>query len=432
MAAKLLGVALCLMGVLGVVASSAAGQTYYNSATDTDWFTPSNWHNGVPSGATYPIIGHPSYAADAVVDLAADAGTVSYMMLGRSGGAGTLNMTGAAKLAIPNYVEVGENAKTGGGVSGAINMGGTLLDIGSFLRVGFTGHGVVDQTAGSVHVGDVLYMGPSNNAVGEYTLGAGASLSVDGYGLFGQGSGQAIFTQNGGDFSLAGVLYLDRSNDPVQSSYTIYDGTASFAQGVYMHENLANGLFSIAGGEVSVGGVWYTTLAATTSLTGGALRVSDYRSNHGGANDGTMVNSGTVLNPGAAVGPGVFNLYGNYQQDDGALQIEIAGAAAYDVMALQGGMNAVLNGGDLLVDLLAFEPTATDVFTVLTASSVIGTFANAPVSGGTYNLGGGFFTVTYNAGSVVLSDYQPIPEPATMTLLALGLVMGLGRRASRN
>jgi hypothetical protein len=71
-----------------------------------------------------------------------------------------------------------------------------------------------------------------------------------------------------------------------------------------------------------------------------------------------------------------------------------------------------------------FTPLASDVFTNLTAGSVIGTFANAPVSGNKYDLGGGHhFIVTYHAGSVVLSGYeflQAIPEPTTILLLGLG------------
>lgn len=136
--------------------------------------------------------------------------------------------------------------------------------------------------------------------------------------------------------------------------------------------------------------------------------------------------------------------------DTASLEIELGGTDAgvsYDQLAVLGATidawtgwsiaqnNATFNlDGDLdvsFIDGFLSSISGTDSFTILTASAVTGFFDNAtPVSGnvGSLSLAEGTFDVTYNTDSVVLSNFQAVPEPASLALLALGSVLIATRR----
>jgi len=72
---------------------------------------------------------------------------------------------------------------------------------------------------------------------------------------------------------------------------------------------------------------------------------------------------------------------------------------------------------------------SSDIFTGLSAtSSQSGMFANAP-SGISFKTvdGLGSFDITYNSLSVTLSNFQPVPEPSTWSLFALGVTLLIWR-----
>ena len=103
--------------------------------------------------------------------------------------------------------------------------------------------------------------------------------------------------------------------------------------------------------------------------TSGTLHVGLYR-------DSLTAPNGGILAPGNSAGRTVVQ--GNYQQSSGAtLDIELGGVLQgipYDALIVQG--NAGL-GGNLQLSLLdGFTPNAATTFTILSAASVSGTFAN--------------------------------------------------------
>ncbi|MBU6413402.1 MAG: hypothetical protein KGS45_07995 [Planctomycetes bacterium] len=95
-----------------------------------------------------------------------------------------------------------------------------------------------------------------------------------------------------------------------------------------------------------------------------------------------MINEGNVK-PGRS--PGRLSIEGNFTQaaPDGELQIELAGTTSetqHDVLAVTG--NVSLGGTLRLILLDGFLPAPEDVFTVITAASVSGDFANVIVPTG--------------------------------------------------
>jgi len=108
----------------------------------------------------------------------------------------------------------------------------------------------------------------------------------------------------------------------------------------------------------------------------------------------------------------------------------------YDQLSLTG--NAVLSG-DLAVSLLnSFQPTSSESFTILTVANgytLSGSFANV-ASGGELAVTGGEFEVFYGGAQypdeIVLTDFQELPEPASLSLLTLGAsALMMRRRGAR-
>ncbi|CAN0354792.1 unnamed protein product, partial [Ectocarpus sp. 4 AP-2014] len=124
-----------------------------------------------------------------------------------------------------------------------------------------------------------------------------------------------------------------------------------------------------------------------------------------------LVAAGGTLAPGASAGElsvGAVELQGG-----ALLEIEIGGVAAgtdHDLLTVDG---ALALGGDLVVSLLdsggeVFTPYASDVFSVVSAGSLVGAFSNVADGGRIETLGGeGSFAVSYSETSdlVVLSDF---------------------------
>lgn len=150
------------------------------------------------------------------------------------------------------------------------------------------------------------------------------------------------------------------------------------------------GTATVSGGTLLMNG---TLAAAAVNVTGGTLGGT-------GVIGGTLTNKASVA-PGASAG--MLTINGDYQQAaSGALMIEIGGAVPgtdHDVLTvgntatLAGALNVALTNG--------YAGIANNIFTVLTAGVVSGTFAttNLPVLADP-NLG---WDIQYAAGAVVLS-----------------------------
>ena len=267
--------------------------------------------------------------------------------------------------------------------------------------------------------------------------------------------GSAVAIQNGGQLILAGS-----TNNNFELGATYLSSNSKGAKTAFYE--LAGGTLSIVGGKnggnIHIGGSSDGASSGTLILTnsgkliasgsisgypngasevqvfsfaGGTLiasniNVTDLSSSAGGAT-GTLINDAGTLSPGDSGVAGKTSVTGNYTANAGsALFVDLNGASAataftnsgafYDTVAVSG--TATL-GGNLVVRT-NFAAAATNAFTILTAGSVSGTFANlsdgrVTVSGSTNT-----FAVVVTANSVILTNFSGAavatpPSPASIT-----------------
>jgi hypothetical protein len=289
------------------------------------------------------------------------------------GGTYTVTLTGAQSV---NSLTVG-----GGSGQATLAMEGDFDIGGAWL----TAAGTVDN-AGVIRL-DSFY--------GQDTgITAGGTLTNTGTIQVGSESG---FKALRGNVDNQGTIQVDDNLDLDNGGSFQTSGTVNLAAGAQM--TLSNDYVQTAG---------TTNIASTASLTVPGANQVDIQ---GGVLSGNgtagpdVVNAGEVR-PGSS--PGILTVSGDYTQT-GTLTIEIAGTTpgtGYDQLAVSGTATI---GGELAVTTTGFVPMGTDVFQVLTATSVSGTFSTLTFTGPAYD-------VTYNADNVslMLAD-DSVPPVITIT-----------------
>ncbi len=166
------------------------------------------------------------------------------------------------------------------------------------------------------------------------------------------------------------------------------------------------------------------------SLTGGTLvagriDATNLRGSIGDTN-GTIINNGSSIAPGDIGSAGKTSITGALTLTSGTLVLDIGGTTAatnwqqvttgfFDNIAVTG---VVTLGGNLSLSLIdAYTPAENSTYTILTGSSVTGTFAGLS-NNSTFSQSGQSWKISYNATNVVLTA---VPEPATWALLAFSL-----------
>ncbi len=395
---------------------------------------------------------------DALVWTAGKGITARIMLTGASGGnivqsgfSGSVSYGGTLDLGgVDRVFDIGNTSGgsdlffngviTNGGVikrgEGTLKYGGNntyagITDIQEgvvFLQ--FSGAGILDTAPVRVSGGTLqVDSGVGIETIGDFTLAAGAAT----------GSGTvaaASYDLQDGVVSVmlagTGPLQKTTGGSVTLSAANPFAGPTTVAQGTLMLAgagSLANSpTIDVAEGAVlDVSGV----SGGTYALTAGQLL-------HGnGTVQGNLdVGLGATISAGDS--PGHLTHDGNYEQT-GTMLVEISGLAqgqnpGYDWIEVTGtGTSALIDG---LVDvrlLDGFVPQTGDVFDVLTAGTVtLGPefqieASQAPLAPAQF----WDYRVTGDAGaSQALELFVGVPEPSSLVLLALGLLvlLGLARR----
>lgn len=310
---------------------------------------------------------------------------------------GSINITKAPTAPVgsglPSTTDPALHIARGPGTQGSVVLDGGIGDFGSpALGATFTTNG--DVTIGREGVGSMSLLRHATASIGG-TVFMGATLA----------SGQAsLFVGDSSTFTagtiLAGIKFV-----PGNSSYdpTLEHGSASI------------GVF--AGGFGNPGGV----LNATVILgEGGFLWGS-------GAVHGQVINLGGRVAPGQS--PGTLTIDGDYTQDGGLIDIEVASASVFDHLDITG--HALIRNTTIRFHFLdGFAPTAGQTFNFLNASDVLFQDNLFTVDG----LQPGFL---FNVGSdtpgsalifSAVNDGIAVPLPGTLMLLLPALLLRPARR----
>lgn len=339
----------------------------------------------------------------------------------------TINFAGSGTTSIAGVLGVtGQTDKFNSGTWTLNGSGGYTASIvinGATVNTGGSGQNIYQVTSLTIQSGTL-------NVTAQYGTRFGTT--------FGTASGESnasTVTQTGGVFDANGSgLQLGGNSGAFNETYNLSGGTLSNTSGgITLATSTTPGATStslnLSGtgdlitngtikGQTGVGAAQNFTFNGGT-LTASAVDMTNLTtSGLVTASPGTLLNNGGTFYPGGAGFSGKSTITGNYTQAaTGTLQINVGGTTQasvfqivndYSLVAVTGTVSLA---GTLNVSLInSFTPTAANSFTVLTGTSVSGSFSNVD-QGNRVNLaGGGSFTVTISGTNVVLSNYSSASE----------------------
>jgi autotransporter-associated beta strand protein len=192
-------------------------------------------------------------------------------------------------------------------------------------------------------------------------------------------------------------------------------------------------IFNVANNGTGLGTV---TLGAVSG-TGGLTKAGAGQLNATGTIGGALVVQAGTLAPGTGTAPGLLNA-ASATFTGGAYAVALNGTTAgtgYSQLAVTGAVN--LGATTQLVPTLGFNPTGSSL-SIITGGSVTGTFAGLPNNGtvlvGTFSSQLYAATIQYGTGTVVLTNFTPVPEPALLLAVcgAAAGAAGWWRRRGRS
>lgn len=303
--------------------------------------------------------------------------------------------------------------------------GGHLACSNTTVSIGWDGAGYLNVTGGTMHALGLNIPRATHAGPGTFNL-SGGTVRLGTGGLT-QGGGTATINLNGGtlgayaNWSSAMAMTLGGSNGPVAfdtSTNTItLTGAISGTGGLV---KAGSGALVLPTAHTFSGGVTISNglLLLNGRLAGGADVAG------GGTLGGTGAVAGVVANGGllapAFTNVGAFTISNAFTQTaGGTLQIQIATNSSADRLVVMGP--AGLDGALSVALLNGHVPATGATFTVLTASSLAGTFAATNLPALPVHR---FWTVTYTSTSVVLGVSFTNAAPALTVpgphVLALG------------
>ncbi len=365
-----------------------------------------------------------------------------------AGGARFSATVAAGVAALDNAVTIDNLTFAGGTIAGSGNL--TLAGLGSTWIGGiFSGLGELIVAPGA----QLTAPGTASHDFNQTKLTNQGQFLWTGSGNLGSGGGGSLTNAPNAVFTDAAS---SGTTAPVKMTAAGFTGSFTFSNaGLYQKTglgetkieipftNTATGTIAVKAGNLHfdttftmLGGVINLASGATTQLDAGLDLGAGTLIGGGTVQGNVTVGSGGFISPGDTIG--TLTIAGNLTLLGSArLSFDIANATqgtGYDFLQVQG--TATL-GGDFSFHL-AGNATGTllptDTLTLLSASSVIGTFVDLP-NGTRLNAASGIgsFVLNYGETSITLSGFQAIPEPSTWLLLTGGLgALAAWRRRQRN
>jgi len=388
--------------------------------------------------------------------------TMNSEQVGIGTGAVGVHTQSAGTNTYSNALIVGASSGSSGtyNLSGTGNVNISASTTGALgMCVGENGSGTFNQSGGSVTVGGAananLYLGYNGGGTGTYALSGSGALTVNGSVYLGGSStalgGTGTLNISGGSMSISNSLNIFSGSSVTQSGGTLTAGNIS----VYY-----NGAFTLNGGTLNIGSAGFnnTTFAvgnassaATLNLIPSSpsatftfpqgLSVSPLATLSGG---GLIVN-GSGLNAQVSVYGTIAPAAQSSLTVVGSLTLQSSATTLFQRVGPTISFGSVqTNEGTLtLAGVLAvYEDAVNEAVTTSSQSFiVIEAYSGGTLSGAFSNIASGQtltttdgtanFLVTINEGTngdVILSDFQPVPEPSSLALLGLGAFGLLSRR----
>lgn len=285
-----------------------------------------------------------------------------------------------------------------------------------------------------------LYHG-SSDSDGRVLSNSG-TVTLQGGGKLLLGDGAQFVNQAGGTLDLRNdgtIGYADSGNPGTLTNHGTLLKSAGTGTSTIDVPFVNSGSIVVASGTLAFTSTFSSTNSGITLANhggfsvAGTLDLGTAQLSGTGTITAAEVIAGGLVSPGSS--PGQLTLTGDLTLLNTSTSLfELGGTtqgATYDFLSVAGTAQL---GGELrlsFVNDFRSSVLPTQTFTLITASSLTGLFANVSNGQRLFMIdGNGSFQVNYGAGSaftsltnsLVLSDFSPVPEPSTWALMGVGAV----------
>jgi hypothetical protein len=401
------------------------------------------------------------------------------MTIGRSGGFGTMvmsggtvtmgtgsNFTGANSSTSIGYLDLSgtgyissESVVLASAGNATFNVGGGTLNNSGSLQGSTGGNGTLLLRGGAA-TGTSFTIANGTSAVGYFDIGSG-TLSTAGNIEVTRGAGTGTLRMTNGRVTANNLLFAINST-VIAGTVDIRGGQMLINTNINFSNNTSTGngkgTFTLNQDSVSIptelvvaGRITQSGGTANVAFNGGTLTVQTIGFNTGVSdpfNAGTLSpGNANVLGGGAQIGSTTFatlnpvgtNFANFNQKKDYHLHIDVSDGGLHDLVALQNGTATL--GGIIDVDYIGVDSHPGQFWDIMTAgtangihlvaedlaNNIPGTRLIAHNDGYVYQLS----LVTTTLANDTLRLTLVVPEPATFGLVGLGAFTLLGRRSRR-